>query len=82
MPKKEKNYTFMVIIEKAKRNYSCYSPDLPGCISVGDSIEETREIMRGALRTHVKGMIEDGDPIPEPWVQSDDALIEFIEIKI
>ena len=53
MPKKEKNYKFMVIIEKAKRNYSCYSPDLPGCISTGKTLEEIRENMREAMKGHI-----------------------------
>lgn len=35
------NYRFSIVIEKAGENYSAYSPDLPGCIAVGDTIEET-----------------------------------------
>src|SRR5579864_2744006 len=31
---------YAVVIERADANYSAYVPDLPGCISVGDTIEE------------------------------------------
>lgn len=26
---------FLIVIEKANRNYSAYAPDLPGCIATG-----------------------------------------------
>jgi predicted RNase H-like HicB family nuclease len=57
---------YIIIIEKAGANYSAYCPDLPGCVSVGDTIEETKQNMREAIALHIRGMIEDGDPIPEP----------------
>jgi len=37
---------YLVIIENAGPNYSAYSPDVPGCISVGDSEEETVDNFR------------------------------------
>jgi predicted RNase H-like HicB family nuclease len=57
---------YIIIIEKAKNNFSAYCPDLPGCIAVGDTIEETKQSMREAIAFHIQGMIEDGDPIPQP----------------
>lgn len=41
-------------------------PDLPGCVSVGATLEEARINAEEALRLHVDGMIEDGEPIPAP----------------
>ena len=32
-----------IIIEKAENNYSAYSPDLPGCVATGASVEETEK---------------------------------------
>ncbi len=58
-------YRFLVITEKAEGNYSAYAPDLPGCVAAGDTREDTRRIMRDAMRLHLQGMIEDGDPVPE-----------------
>ena len=57
-------HRFLVVIEKADRNYSAYCPDLPGCIATSDTPEETEANMHAALRLHVEGMIEDGEPIP------------------
>ncbi len=57
---------YIIIIEKAGNNYSAYCPDLPGCIAVGDTIEETKRSMREAIAFHIRGMLADGDPIPPP----------------
>ncbi len=35
---------YAVIIEWAETNYSAYVPDLPGCVSVGDTLEEVTRI--------------------------------------
>ena len=57
---------YTVIIENAGNNYSAYVPDLPGCISSGKTIEETKKNIQEAIEMHIEGMREDGLPIPEP----------------
>jgi|KBSSwiStaDraftv2_1062776.scaffolds.fasta_scaffold145056_2 predicted RNase H-like HicB family nuclease len=57
---------FLVIVEKGRSNYSSYSPDLPGCIATGKTVEETLGAMRSAIDFHLEGMIENGDEIPIP----------------
>ena len=59
-------YRFLVIIEKENQNYGAYSPDLPGCVAVGDTLEEVEKNMQAAIRMHIQGMIEDQEPIPTP----------------
>jgi len=59
-------YRFLIIIEKGKQNYGAYSPDLPGCVAVGETVEEVEKNMREAIRMHLQGMIEDQEPIPMP----------------
>ena len=41
-------------------------PDFPGCITAGITLEDARRMAAEALLLHVEGMMEDGDPIPEP----------------
>lgn len=67
---------YLIIIENAGTNYSAYCPDLPGCVATGDTIEETKQNMREAIAFHLEGMIEDGEPIPQP----SDA--EWIEVPV
>ena len=57
-----KRYT--VIYEPGKRNWSAYVPDLPGCITTGRTLDETRDRMHEAIAGHIAVMREFGDPIP------------------
>ena len=56
-------YRFLVVIEKANSNYSAYSPDLPGCVATG-AWSETEQNMYQAIGMHLKGLREDGLPVP------------------
>jgi len=61
----ELNYT--VVIEPADDDsYSVHVPDLPGCISTGDTKEEALANITEAIRGHVATLREMGNPIPEP----------------
>ena len=57
---------YAIVIEKGKRNYSAYVPDLPGCVSVGDTLEDVNAEIREAIEFHLEGMREDGLSIPNP----------------
>jgi predicted RNase H-like HicB family nuclease len=61
---------YTVVIEKGPSNYSAYVPDLPGCIATGRTFAEIERNMREAIEFHIEGMIEDGDPVPEPSSQA------------
>jgi len=65
---------YAVVIEKAPENYAAYVPDLPGCIAVGDTIEEVQQLIREAIALHTEGMREDGLPVPGP-----SARCEYVE---
>ena len=70
-------YRFSIVIEMAEGNYSAYSPDLPGCIAVGDTIEETQRNMEEAIRFHIQGMMEGNEPIPVPQ-----SRVQYVDIPI
>jgi predicted RNase H-like HicB family nuclease len=57
---------YAIVIEKGEGNYSAYVPDLPGCVAVGDTVEETERELQEAIEFHIEGMRADGLPIPEP----------------
>ena len=57
---------YAVIFERAENNWAAYVPDLPGCITTGKTLEETKVNIREAIRGHFNTMREYGDPIPEP----------------
>lgn len=67
---------YAIVIETAPgSNYSAYVPDLPGCVSTGDSLDEVRRNMHEAIEFHLEGMREDGEPIPEPTTKVDYAEV-------
>ncbi len=57
---------FMVVLEKAEKNWAAYCTDVPGCIATGRTPEETMKRYEKALRMHLQGLQEDGMPTPEP----------------
>ncbi len=71
---------YAVIIEKGERSYGAYVPDLPGCISVGDTLDEVRQMIREAMELHIEGMLRDGDEVPEPTSQSHEVEIDMAQI--
>ena len=56
----------MVVIEEAEGGYTAYFPDLPGCITMGDTPEELFSNAKDAKRCWLKAAIEDGYKIKEP----------------
>ena len=44
----------MVIIERTDTGYSAYAPDLPGCVTVGDTIGETQTMMEEAVSLYLE----------------------------
>ncbi|MDO8431804.1 MAG: type II toxin-antitoxin system HicB family antitoxin [Candidatus Binatus sp.] len=65
---------YAIVIEKARRNFSAYVPDLPGCVATGATVKETESNIREAIRFHIEGLREDGLPIPAPT-----SICEYVE---
>ncbi len=49
-----------------KSDYGVSFPDFPGCITAGRTLDEASRMAEEALALHIRGMIEDGDAVPEP----------------
>ncbi len=55
---------FAIVVEWADTNYSAYAPDVPGCVTTGDTVEATVALMREALEFHFESLRGYGEPIP------------------
>lgn len=55
-----------IVIERAGDNFSAYVPDLPGCVSVGDELEEVTVNIHEAITLYLSQLREDGRPTPMP----------------
>lgn len=65
---------YTVVFERTPRNYAAYVPDLPGCVATGRTRAEVKREIEAAIRMHIEGLREAGEPIPEPGTSTD--LIE------
>ena len=44
--------------------YGLTVPDLAGCFSAGDSIEDALESVKEAIELHLEGLLEEGEDMP------------------
>ena len=70
-------YRVLVVIEKAKNNYSAYCPDLPGCIATGKTQKQVEKNIFEAIQLHLEGLREEKLPLPEPY-----STAEFLAINM
>lgn len=78
---------YLVILEQGDTNYSAYVPDLPVCVAVGDTLEETRQQIVEAIKFHIECLQEDGETVPESTSKLPDqmpsgVLAEYVNIEM
>lgn len=61
---------YLIVLEKTGTGFSTYAPDLPGCVSTGESEEAAISNMREAIAFHLEGLEEEGLPVPAPSSRS------------
>ena len=68
---------YAVIIEKSRGGYGAYVPDLPVCAAFAKTELGVRKLIEEAIRFHIRGLREDGDPIPRPKTQ-----VEYVQVPL
>ena len=58
----------VVIHKDPDSDYGVTVPDLPGCFSAGETMDEALDQVVEAIELHVESMLLDGEPIPAPLV--------------
>lgn len=66
---------YMVVVERGETSWGAHVPDLPGCLSVGETREEVLQLIREAMEFHINGLRQDGLPVPTPSSEG-----EFVEV--
>ena len=66
---------YAIVIEKGATSYGASVPDLPGCVAVGETLDEAKELIQETIVLHLEGLRAEGLPIPEPT-----TLCEYVEI--
>ncbi len=58
---------YLILIEGGPpSNYSAWSPDVPGCVATGDTMDRCIHEMRTALAAHLDVMSSHDEALPEP----------------
>ncbi len=74
-----------------QQDFGVTVPDLPGCFSAGDSIEEAIDNAREAILVHTEVMAEDGKSIPLPseivdmadfYPDEGTALLAYVDVDL
>ena len=76
-------YGYTVIYEQlAEGGYQVIVPALPGIVTYGRTVEEAREMARDAVICHIRGLLKDGEEIPEdPFTQAQ-PLTEELRVTV
>ncbi|MFO7932167.1 MAG: type II toxin-antitoxin system HicB family antitoxin [Desulfosalsimonas sp.] len=55
-----------VVHKEPNSDFGVSFPDFPGCVTAGATLDEAKDMAHDALSLHVKGLLEDGEPMPVP----------------
>ncbi len=71
---------YIAIIHKdAGSDFGASFPDFPGAVTAAATLEELRVPAEEVLALHIEGMIEDGEPVPDP--ASLDAVAQLADYR-
>lgn len=57
-------------------------PALPGVVSYGRTLDEAREMAHDAIRVHLKGLLKDGEDIPDDPFASTQPIAEELRVSV
>lgn len=66
---------YAVVFEKAENNWAAYVPDLPGCMTTGQTIEETKANIRVAIEGHLETLRIYGNQVPVPSCRAEEVEV-------
>ena len=85
---------YLVVYEKGANNWSAFSPDVPGCGTLGDELEDTRLNMREAIELYLQETAKAGEHIPnavttkvdfnefDPEHQTKQYFVEWLAVSL
>ena len=72
---------FGVVHKDKGTDYGVSFPDFQGCVTACKTLEAAVKLGHGALALHIRGMIDDKEPLPEP-TKADDLVNEDTPLTI
>ena len=71
-----RRYSVVIVWDTDTRQYAVSVPALPGCYTLGDSMEEALANARDAIRLYLEDVQACGEPLPEEQVAPRVATVE------
>jgi antitoxin HicB len=76
-------YGYTVIYEAlSEGGYQVIVPALPGIVTYGRDLEEAREMARDAIVCHLRGLLKDGEEIPEDPFTRSQPVTEELKVTV
>lgn len=81
---------YIALVRKdSDSDYGVEFPDFPGCVTATPVLEDVLHLAEEALRFHIEGLTEDGEPLPKPSSAAEimadprnrEALALFVELE-
>ncbi|MEM1429087.1 MAG: type II toxin-antitoxin system HicB family antitoxin [Pseudomonadota bacterium] len=74
---------YIALVHEEDGVFGVSFPDLPGCISAGEALDEALQNAQEALALHAEGLIADGETLPAPRsaaeIRADAGLADWHE---
>jgi len=67
---------YEIIVEEGDTSFGAYVPNLPGCVAVGESRDEARQLIREAIEMHVESLRENAETVLSPGTPGSTAALE------
>lgn len=70
---------YAVVIERSPNNYVAWVPDLDGCVSTGNTLEEAKTTIAEMIEMHIESLRAHGEPVPPPVAQMTVVQVASLE---
>jgi predicted RNase H-like HicB family nuclease len=71
-------YTVLIYEDTSERLFGAVVPELPGCVSQGDTVDEALANIREAIEGHLAAMAAHGEDIP---CEATPPIIATVEVE-
>jgi len=66
---------YAVVFERGEHNWGAIVPDLPGCVSIGDTLDDVQRNVKEAIELYIEVLQERGESIPEPRHRTGNVVV-------
>lgn len=63
---------YAIVLVPGPENWGAFSPNVPGCVAIGDTPEMALGSFREALEFHLEDLKEQGLPVPEEYTSPEE----------